>query len=536
MADLASRRLTLGTAGHIDHGKTALVAALTGTDTDRLEEERRRGISIELGFAELDLGGGQTMSVVDVPGHERLVRAMVAGATGIDLFLLVIAADDGVMPQTREHWAVLRALGVASGVVAITKCDLADAETRAAAAGEARALVPGAPLIEVSARTGAGVEELRRVIAESCSAASTRPLKSEAGEFVLHVDRVFTLRGVGTVVTGTLQGGAVARGEVVRLLPVGLEARVRGVEVHGRGVEQASPGQRVALNLSGVEHSAIERGDAVTRAGAALTASYRLDVELALEPGAGKLGGERVQVHHGTRTSAARVVVLDEGENLAQLRLESPVMARPGDRFFLRRIAPPDTLGGGSILDAAPRRHGPGAAVDRLRRIRDEGMETVLAADRQAAQAASAAPAATLRRPRELDRAALLVLALLRRDGAEPRSPRALAEAIRLDQAAIDGALRALAEHGLAERAGGDVYFATEVLEELRAGALELAADSGELTLPGLRSALGTSRKYAQAILESLDARGETVRHGDRHVVRRPRRDSAHLDSAVNRP
>ncbi len=534
MAELASRRLTLGTAGHIDHGKTALVAALTGTDTDRLQEERRRGISIELGFAELDLGGGHTISVVDVPGHERLVRAMVAGATGIDLFLLVIAADDGVMPQTREHLAVLRALGVESGVVAITKCDLADAGRREAAVGEARALVPGAPLIEVSARTGAGVEELRRVIAESCSAASTRPLEGE-GEFVLHVDRVFTMRGVGTVVTGTLQGGAVARGEVVRLLPVGLEARVRGVEVHGRGVEQASPGQRVALNLSGVERSAIERGDAVTSAGAALTASYRLDVELVLEPGAGELCGERVQVHHGTRTSAARVVVLDEAEKLAQLRLEAPVMARPGDRFVLRRIAPPDTLGGGSILDPVPRRHGPGAAVDRLGRIRDEGMQAVLAAERQAAEAASA-PAASLRRPRELDRAALLVLALLRRDGAEPRSRRALAQATRLDEAAIDGALRALAEHGLAERAGGEIYFATEALEELRADALELAADSGELTLPGLRTALGTSRKYAQAILESLDARGETIRHGDRHMVRRPRRDRAQLDSSVNRP
>jgi selenocysteine-specific elongation factor len=535
LAELASHRLTLGTAGHIDHGKTALVAALTGTDTDRLEEERRRGISIELGFAELELGSGQTISVVDVPGHERLVRAMVAGATGIDLFLLVIAADDGVMPQTREHLAVLRALGVDSGVVAITKCDLADAEARAAAAGEGRALVPGAALIEVSARTGAGVEELRRVIAELAAGANMRPLESEAGEFVLHADRVFTLRGVGTVVTGTLQGGAVARGEVVRLLPVGLEARVRSVEVHGRGVEQASPGQRVALNLSGVVHSAIERGDAVTGAGAALTASYRLDVQLALEPGAGELGGKRVQVHHGTRTSAARVVVLDEAEDLAQLRLEAPVMARPGDRFVLRRIARPATLGGGSILDPTPRRHGPGAAVDRLRRIRDEGMETVLAAERQDAASASA-PAASLRRPRELDRAALLVLALLRRDGAEPRSPRALAEATRLDQAAIDGALRALAEHGLAERAGGGVYFATEALEAMRTGALELAAESGELTLPGLRTSLGTSRKYAQAILESLDARGETVRHGDRHVVRRPRRKVARLDSAVNRP
>jgi selenocysteine-specific elongation factor len=273
----------------------------------------------------------------------------------------------------------------------------------------------------------------------------------------------------------------------------------------------------------------------VSGADAALTASYRLDVQLALEQRAGELGGERVQVHHGTRTSAARVVILDEAENLAQLRLEAPLMARPGDRFVLRRVAPPDTLGGGSVLDPAPRRHGSGVAVDRLRRIRDEGLEAVLTAERQAGEAASG-PAASSRRPRELDRGALLILALLRRDGAEPRSPRALAEATRLEQAAVDDALRALAEHGLAERAGGDVYFAAEALEELRAGALELAAESGELTLPGIRTELGTSRKYAQAILENLDARGETVRHGDRHVVRRPRRGGAQLDSAVNRP
>jgi selenocysteine-specific elongation factor len=501
-SDTAPRPLTLGTAGHIDHGKTALVAALTGTDTDRLAEERRRGISIELGFAELDLGGGRSLSVVDVPGHERLVRTMVAGASGIDLFMLVVAADDGVMPQTREHVAVLRALGVDRGIVALTKTDLADAAARATASEQARALLPDAQLIEVSARTGAGLDELKAALARL--ATETRPSSDavEGAEIpILHADRVFTLHGIGTVVTGTLQGGPIGRGDPVEVLPGGLRGRARSVETHGRPVERGAPGQRVAVNLAGVDRSAVDRGDLITSPGSELRPSYRLDVELSLEPDAGDLGGERVQVHHGTRDAPARVVTLGAGR--AQLRLESPLIARAGDRFVVRRIAPPDTLGGGAVLDPSPRRHGPHVPG-------------------QEAGPPPPEPGRGRPEPSRIDRRALLVLALLRRDGAEPRSVPALAEAIRADPGQVEDSLAALVSAGQVARAGS-VYFAEEELARLREGALELARETGELTLPGMRDALGTSRKYAQAILEHLDSSGLTVRHGDRHVLRRPR-------------
>src|SRR5690349_1689250 len=233
------RPLTLGTAGHIDHGKTVLVRALTGVDTDRLPEERARGISIELGYAQLQLPSGRRLSVVDVPGHERFVRTMVAGATGIDLFLMTIAADDGVMPQTREHAAVLDALGVETGVVAITKCDLADPER---ASGEAAELLPGATIVPVSSRTGEGLDALR-------AALDRVPVSGRAadGPLRLHIDRVFTIRGAGTVVTGTLWSGTAMRGATVTVLPGGVKARIRAVEVHDAPVERAEAGQRVAL-------------------------------------------------------------------------------------------------------------------------------------------------------------------------------------------------------------------------------------------------------------------------------------------------
>ena len=248
--------LTLGTAGHIDHGKTALVRALTGVDTDRLPEEKARGISIALGYAALDLPSGR-LSVVDVPGHERFVRTMVAGATGIDLYLMVVAADDGVMPQTREHAAVLAALGISTGVVAVTKADIADPSP---VVPEAAALLPDAPVVPVSALTGAGLDQLRDAL--SHAAARVVP-RSPEGALRLHVDRAFTVRGAGTVVTGTLWSGEAARGDRVTILPAGREARVRTVEVHGEAVERAGAGQRVALNLAGVDRHEVARGDVI---------------------------------------------------------------------------------------------------------------------------------------------------------------------------------------------------------------------------------------------------------------------------------
>jgi selenocysteine-specific elongation factor len=518
--------LTVGTAGHVDHGKTALVEALTGVNTDRLEEERRRGLSIELGFAELDLGGGRSVGIVDVPGHERFVRTMVAGSTGIDMFLLVAAADEGVMPQTREHLAVLEALEVRAGVVALTKCDRTDADARALAREEASALIPTAPLIEVSAVTGEGIAELRSALgrlAEEAEAGGRHGGQSEAGPVVLHVDRSFTLHGIGTVVTGTLWSGSVSPGDRVEIRPRGIETRVRRVQVHNRDVERGLPGQRVALNLTGVGTREVVRGDTVTSAGSGPWPTYRLDVELTASGGPEYLGGQRVQVHHGTADVPARVIGL--GEGLAQLRLELPLVAGADDRFVIRRIAPPGTIGGGCILDPAPPRHGPGERVrERLAAIRERGLDAVVAEERRSADACARAERAGARNdagPPPLDDRSRLLLALLRADGAKPRAPRALAGRLGIAQKEAVASLDRLVARGLAVRATPEVYYARDALEAVTGRALELARRRGELTLPELRDSLGTSRKYAQAVLEHLDATKATVRHGDRHVLRR---------------
>ncbi len=375
--------LTLGTAGHIDHGKTVLVRALTGVDTDRLPEEQERGISIELGYAPLDLPSGRRLSVVDVPGHERFVRTMVAGATGIDLYLMVVAADDGVMPQTREHAAVLAALGVGAGVVAVTKADLADP---ARACAEAAELLPGAEIVPVAAPRGEGLEELRAALDR---VAAALPGRSGGGALRLHVDRSFTIRGAGTVVTGTLWEGAAARGDEVRILPSGLSARIRSVQVHDEPRERAEAGQRVALNLAGVGRDEVARGDVVVAAEGPrsarrlrrnppetprrrlrLPASFRVDVALSwVTPDARPDGGTRVAVHHGTRETAARLAEL--GGRYFQLRLEQPLVPARGDRLVIRSLAPPDTLGGGVVLDPDPPRHGPSRdLLARLARLR----------------------------------------------------------------------------------------------------------------------------------------------------------------------
>jgi selenocysteine-specific elongation factor len=562
-----TRTLTLGTAGHIDHGKTALIEALTGTNTDRLAEERRRGISIELGFARLELPNEQALSVVDVPGHERLVKTMVAGASGIDLFLMVVAADEGVMPQTREHAAVLRALGVRAGVVALTKCDRADPQARALAKQQAAKLLGAMPLVEVSAVTGEGVAELREAlfeIAESIEAerADRRDWPPRAP--VLHVDRSFSLPGIGTVVTGTLWSGEIAAGERVRILPSGREARVRSVEVHGGPRRRAREGERTALNLAGVAREEVARGDAITATGSRIAASYRLDVELLIEPGAGNLGGQRVQVHHGTRDVPARVVSL--GRDLAQLRLEAPLLARAGDHAVLRRIAPPDTLGGARVLDPFPARHGPGPAAKLLELLRggepEELLEQAVArgipAEPEAWVEESALAAALPRWPRSrwldaverlvsagvaerrqgkivapthdehpaavepppLDSRALALLEELTRDGLQPRAPAALADAAGLEREAVVERLERLVAAGRAARVKPGVYYEASALADARRRIVEVAGAAGSVSIAELRDALGTSRKYAQALLEHLDSEKVTVRHGDRHILR----------------
>src|SRR5689334_13452140 len=327
--------LTVGTAGHIDHGKTWLVRALTGKDTDRLPEERARGISIDLGYAPLELPDGRRLSLVDVPGHERFVRTMIAGATGIDLFLLVIDALEGARPQTHEHLAVLRLLGVEHGVVALTKADSVDEETLELAAEEARELVPGAEVVAVSAKTGAGLDELRAALARL-------PVheRDAGGATRLYVDRVFTLRGVGTVATGTLWSGSIAAGDELRVEPSGRMVRVRSTQVHDAAVEHADAGQRVAVNLPQLERRDLARGDVLVSPGH-FAPSYRLDVrlsELAPVPAA-------VTVHIGTNAVPARIV---RDDAYAQLRLASAVIAARGDHVVLRTDT---TVGGGIVLD-----------------------------------------------------------------------------------------------------------------------------------------------------------------------------------------
>ena len=358
------RSLIVGTAGHIDHGKSALVRALTGTDPDRLKEEKERGITIDLGFANLDLGDGLVASFIDVPGHERFVRNMLAGAHGIDAVMLVIAADESVMPQTREHFDICRLLGVRAGIVALTKCDLVDEETLALAEMEAVELVSGsfleaASLLRVSSRTGAGLAEVRSALARLAASAHDRPARGLAR---LPVDRSFTLRGFGTVVTGTLVSGSLGVGEEMELLPSGRRARVRGLQIHGAAVDRATAGHRTAVNLAGVEVADVSRGDVLVRPGT-LEATSVLDVAISLLPAARPLANHaRVRVHVASAEVMARLVVTGSQEIApgstarGQLRLERPAVASWGDRLILRSYSPAVTIGGAQVVDPHPPR------------------------------------------------------------------------------------------------------------------------------------------------------------------------------------
>jgi selenocysteine-specific elongation factor len=369
------RHVVFGTAGHVDHGKSALVRALTGTDPDRLAEEKAREMTIDLGFAFLTLPGlPDPIAIVDVPGHEMFVRNMVAGATGIDAALFVVAADEGVMPQTAEHLRVLHELRVQAGLIALTKADKAGPEQVAASARQVRALVEGtflqvAPIVPVSAVTGAGLTELRERLADIARSVPTKPCD---GPFRLPIDRSFTIRGAGTIVTGTVISGRLRNGDHAVLLPGGRSLRVRGLQVHGAAATEIVAGQRAAVNLAGVEKEEIERGDVLAAPGA-FAPSLMLDarIELARDAEFRIAQRARLRVHHGTAEVMARIVLL-EGDDLrpgqsalAQLRLESPLVGAPGDPFVLRSYSPMRVVGGGIIADAHPpkRRRAVGAKV-----------------------------------------------------------------------------------------------------------------------------------------------------------------------------
>jgi selenocysteine-specific elongation factor len=574
--------LTVGTAGHVDHGKTRLVEALTGKNTDRLPEERERGISIDLGYAPLDLPDGRRLSVVDVPGHERFVRTMVAGASGIDLFLLVVDAGEGARAQTHEHLAILRLLGIGRGIVAVTKVDAVAAETRELALAEARELVPQARVVATSAETGEGLDDLRAALAEAADEVEQRAVVRPTRLFL---DRVFTLRGIGTVATGTLWSGSVGEGDRLRAEPAGLDVRVRSVQVHDRPAERAEAGQRVAVALPGVERTELRRGDVLVEPGA-YPASYRLDV--ALEPIDEIPDGRRLHVHHGTAEHLARVVRV--GDRYAQLRLASPAVGARGDRVVLREGT---TLGGGVVLDPAPPRRvsterlellergdpasivlaALAAAGEPLRRedlarrallsseeldagltaavragewyLAPEQLEelrygVVRALDERAAASSldPGVPVAELL-PQRPWAPALLPLLPVERRGATAYAPGATAglgdraeaadrledeleEAgttpVRVEDAEL---ARFLEQAGRLVRLGDGTVVGAAAYEEARQVVVEECGAAGSITLARFRDLLGTSRKSAQLLLERLDADRVTRRVGDERVLRR---------------
>ncbi len=562
--------LTVGTAGHIDHGKTWLVRALTGKDTDRLPEEQERGISIELGYAPVELPGGGRLSLVDVPGHERFVRTMVAGATGIDLFLLVIDAGEGARAQTHEHLTILRLLGVERGVVAVTKADAVDAETLELAVAEAQELVPGAEVVPVSAKTGDGLDDLRAALGRA--AAGVEHERPGAGTR-LYIDRAFTLTGVGTVVTGTLWSGSIGPGDALEVQPSGVRARARTVHVHDMEVPRAEAGQRVAVNLPGIDRRKLRRGDALVEAGY-YPVSWRLDVvleEVEQLPAA-------LTVHIGTSDVAARVV---RSGRFAQLRLREPVVAARGDRVVLRTDT---TVGGGIVLDPAPPRgldperlellerddpeaiahalvrapvtgvelqaHGllPPAELARglaaLEQAGDwyfapEWLEEVRASvrERLARRAEESPldpglPLAELLPPEAWAPSISQLLHVERRDGkaylpgtapqlgekaaaaAELEARLAEDDAVRLEDRQLAAYLEA---EGRLKRVGDGLAVSTELYERGR----ETLPTLSPITLAGFRDALGISRKTAQLLLERYDADGLTRRIGDQRVLRR---------------
>lgn len=361
-----ARSIIIGTAGHIDHGKSALVLALTGQDPDRLPEEKRRSITIDLGFADLDLGDAR-VGFVDVPGHERFVKNMLAGVHGIDAVALVIAADEGVMPQTREHFDICRLLGVQYGLVVLTKADLVEAELLSLVRTEAEELVAGsflagAPIIAASARTGTGLDELRAGLRQI---AARVPARSDELVARLPIDRAFTMKGFGAVVTGTLVAGEISVGEELELMPAGFRVRARGVQVHGNSVSAAQSGQRTAVNLAGIDAAEIERGMVLAPIGR-FRPTQIMDVALNVLPGAPRAirTRARVRVHTGSAETLARVRVLDSRNEIppgqsgfAQLRLESPVVALHEERFIVRSYSPAETIAGGVILDPQATKH-----------------------------------------------------------------------------------------------------------------------------------------------------------------------------------
>ncbi|MEX2159024.1 MAG: selenocysteine-specific translation elongation factor [Dehalococcoidia bacterium] len=611
----------IGTAGHVDHGKSVLVEALTGIDPDRLREEKQRGMTIDLGFAWLTLPSGREVSIVDVPGHERFIKNMLAGAGGIDLALLVIAADESVMPQTREHLAIIDLLGVRSGVIVITKTDLADEDVIAIVATDARELVAGttlegAPVVPVSAVTRDGLDTLLRVLDEQLAGTET---KRDIGRPRLPIDRSFTIAGMGTVVTGTLIDGALEVGQEVAVLPGDLTARIRGLQHHKEAVERALPGRRTAVNLSGVAKEDVRRGQVLALPGTIAPADA-IDVRLRALASLRKplRHAAELTLHAGAAEAPARLLLLDRDElrpgdvAWAQLRLSEPVVVVKGDRVVLR--TPNDTVTGGEVVDAHPQRHRRlhEATLQSLEALAGgSSAEALAAALRRIEPGSLASLASETGRAEEELRVALDELALAgdivrladgfvtrgwldalwqraRRELETQRSAHPLLDgmareelrsklslqpglfgavlerwsgaglietsatsvALAREETALtpaqqqeaDAYVAALAAKPYApptdisiapdllsylERSGrvvsaaGGVVFTAEAYRDMTERIVEHARRDGSITLAQARDLFGTTRKYAQALLEHLDSTRVTRRVGDARVLRR---------------
>ncbi len=631
--------IVIGTAGHIDHGKSSLVLALTGTDPDRWQEEKERGVTIDLGFARFELEDGRSVGLIDVPGHEKFVRNMVAGASGIDLVMLVVAADDGVMPQTREHLAIMQLLGVSRGLVALTKIDLVDEDMVELAEEDVRETVAGTflegtPLVRVSAVSGEGLGELRRTLANRAREVTPRPA---AGVFRMPVQRVFSAKGFGTILTGVPTSGSVRSGDVLEVLPSGERGKVRGLQAYHTPTDEARAGHSTAINLTDVDFHRVERGHVVASpgyykpvrmAGVRLTALASRSKPI--------LDRTPVRVHTGTAETVGEVVLLDAEELapgqtcLAQLRLEHDLVCAPGDRFVLRLASPLVTLGGGVILEESrhrlkrfkkfvidelahqaqsldsPRdlleatlaRRAALVTVEELtvavKRPRDEvrsllaeleaageasaplGQERWL--HRQVLSEALAAVMGELRRwfaehplrmvmdVRELRNAAVVepelldavlavaagegqltrqaggrlclagrevelddeTAALLARTAARleagglgPPAPAELAGDLGCSPAELDAIVQLLVDRGQAARLTPDLVLAAEPLGRAREAVVDNCERNGQLVIPELRDALGTTRKFLIPILEYLDTCGITIRQGGHRVLKR---------------
>ena len=383
------KQIILGTAGHIDHGKTSLIKAMTGVDTDRLKEEKARGITIELGFASLDLPGGQHLGIVDVPGHEKFIKNMVAGATGIDIVVMIIAADEGVMPQTREHMEICMLLGVRHGLVAMTKIDMVDEEWLELALEDIRDFSQGtfledSPILPVSSVTGQGIPEL---ITALDTLAGDIPPRPPSSLFRLPIDRVFTMKGFGTVITGTLVSGKVTVGDTIMVYPSGITSKVRGIQVHNQSAESAEAGMRTAINFQGLDKATVQRGEVLSKPGA-LIPSYMVDLSFHYLTSNKKPLKNRtlVRLHTGTDEVLGHLVLLEQEElppgqtTVAQIRLDSPVAIVKDDRFVIRSYSPIRTIGGGQVLNPTPQKHKrlKPEVISGLQHLADEDPEAII--------------------------------------------------------------------------------------------------------------------------------------------------------------